>query len=60
MFHRHKWYPVAVESMRSFNTTGQKAGKLFTRVLYNCRDCHEVKTQDVDGHWTLEQIKGEE
>lgn len=31
---------------------------LVTVVLYRCRSCGDVRTKTLDGHWTLDQIKG--
>jgi hypothetical protein len=59
MFHRHIWYPVSVQSGKKVDSLTKGHLYDFTRVLYNCRNCHDVKTEEVKGHWTLEQIKGE-
>jgi hypothetical protein len=31
-------------------------GTPITEVLYRCRDCGDVKTETLDGHWTYEQL----
>jgi hypothetical protein len=29
-----------------------------TRLLYACTKCPQIKVAYIDGHWTLEQLKG--
>jgi hypothetical protein len=51
-FHFHKWEIAAAEPY-----TYQIFGGLVTTVLYRCQ-CGAIKTKDIDGHWTLAQVKG--
>ena len=60
MFHRHKWEATGVSHINLiYNDTGRHVKS--TRILYLCLnlDCSKVKTKDVDGLWSLEQVRGE-
>jgi hypothetical protein len=54
--HQHHWeaigtdYPPTSAHPRAVN-------QRLTYVLLRC-DCGEVKSLDLDGHWTIDQIKG--
>jgi hypothetical protein len=51
LFRPHRW--VFVDSRRM---TYVKGGGELTTVLYRCDRCEKVRTDDLDGHWTREQI----
>jgi len=54
MFHRHDWVAVGVWQGECIQIKG-----LATLVLFWCSACRDVRTQTLDGVWTLEQVKGE-
>jgi hypothetical protein len=51
IFHRHEWEPRGVEQLWQFSAIRCP----LTEVLYVCA-CGESKTQEMTGHWTLEQL----
>jgi len=61
--HRHKWLASAVTPMYMkhwFYSDPQHWWKEpITEVLYVCTVCKKNKTEDLDGHWTLEQVRGQ-
>lgn len=52
--HRHKWEAVDAEQGEYTNFDGGMG----TIVLYRCSHCKKVKTEIIDGHWTLTQLTG--
>jgi hypothetical protein len=56
MFHRHKWYIVGSQTL-NWRYEGVLKD-MTTQVLHKCSECGKVKTTEVDGHWTTEQLKG--
>lgn len=66
-FHKHRWVALGAQLMMEDifnNRTMQKfdvAPKPVTEVLQRCADrsCASLRTTSLDGHWTLEQIRGE-
>ena len=64
LFHFHKWRAVSVNNItcRARHTIGGvPMGHLPTRewpattILFRC-ECGDVKTQEIEGHWTLADV----
>lgn len=61
--HEYDWEVRGACQMSRVNTFGgvllQSAneGAPFTEVLYRCRDCREVVTEPLEGHWTYDQLR---
>lgn len=53
-FRPHRWLFVDAQRL-----TYAKHGGWVTVVLYRCDRCEKVRTDDLDGHWTREQIAKE-
>jgi len=53
----HKY--VAIGSAEMSKEYGGLTKEFFTNVLYRCNKCGEIRTENVNGYWTPEQIKGE-
>jgi len=58
MFHRHRYEMVAVNPGMHLDLTGLMVVYYYTRILYRCTECGRVKTRDVRGTWTLEDLRG--
>jgi hypothetical protein len=62
-FWRHDWQPRGVEHMNRVGYVRDDHGLLvkcpITEVLLVCRDCGVAKTICLDGHWTLDELTGE-
>lgn len=52
----HRWRLVAVE--RYLDTSWGCGGVPQTLVLRRCQHCGHTRTRTIDGHWTLEQLRG--
>jgi hypothetical protein len=62
MFHRHEWKSIEVQHYAKgwLFTRGPSRGTKtitgdITTVLQRCK-CEQVRTIDIDGTWTLEQV----
>lgn len=51
----HDWRVARVELGEGQNFLGAHAG--MTRIYYVCK-CGSVKTKDIMGHWSLDEIRG--
>lgn len=62
MIHRHIWEIIGVKHMTFLPTAWSRlpehAINPTTLVLSKCKRCPKIKTHRIDGHWTLEQMKG--
>ena len=64
MFHRHMWKLIAAKPMSSipFRASAELQARLMkngniTNCLMRC-DCGALRTHEVDGVWTLEELRG--
>ena len=62
-FHRHKWVNISVQKLFyserlygkwEYNSVREPV----TTILQKC-GCNEVRTIDLDGHWTFEEVNNE-
>lgn len=58
MIHRHKWVAQDVEQCNYSSPQTKTVTRRTTRVLYRCLRCTDVKVNEIEGHWTLEQVLG--
>jgi len=65
MWHRHKWLAAAVKTMECVVPTAmtEYTGKFaegvarrYTRVLFRCTKCGDVKVKEIPGHWTFAEV----
>jgi hypothetical protein len=57
-WHRHKWKVTGAHQLANI-TRHLRLGEVhapITEVLFVC-DCGRVKTETLDGHWTMEQLQ---
>jgi hypothetical protein len=60
--HEHDWEVRGAQQLYRVNTAygvpiqRTEEGVPITKVLYRCRECGEVDTETLDGHWTYEQL----
>lgn len=62
IFGWHRWWPMAVHlktyySQGQSETTGDLPYKRATRILKQCLVCMEHRVDEVDGNWTIEQVR---
>jgi hypothetical protein len=57
MFHRHDWVITGANKM-CYLTWDRKPAEEVTDVLTRCTKCGKVKVTEIDGHWTMEQLRG--
>jgi hypothetical protein len=55
LFHRHKYVLSAVHPFVLDYDGGGMSNK--TRLLFVCQTCGKVKTAEIFGSWTLEEVK---
>lgn len=55
----HDWFPIASQPMNKFIPGKTEIFNPYTLILMGCRrvGCIGLTTQQVDGHWTFEQIE---
>lgn len=54
----HRFDIRAVQQVSVYQQDTNRPIRQFTSVLRVCRRCSKVRTERVDGHWTLEDIQG--
>jgi len=58
MFHRHKWQAIKTQNgLESYPWT-KGNGSMVTIILSKCKECGSLKTENMDGWWTLDQLRG--
>jgi uncharacterized protein YrrD len=58
MFHRHKWKVSSAKAFKLTDVHTKVSLGLVTDVLFIC-ECGAVKAKEIDGGWTVEQLRGE-
>ena len=48
--HQHAWWPVEVQHQRVI-------GLAVTHLLQRCHGCREVRTVQLNGAWTIDQVR---